>query len=249
MGAPKGRIPWNKGKPASEECKREFHYWSLIRAGQNRGKTNEEIYGRDKAAVIGRRMSSSRKGQDKGKSWEEKCGIEKACERKEKLRQRNSRGNPGLDKIRTLPHGFLGKRHSEETKRKLSLALKGKGKDKVGAKNPFYGRKHSADTIAKYSVIRRLQGNNMWRGGLSFEPYAPGFNKYTKEKIRARDNYTCQLCNNAENGKKHHVHHIDYDKKNSGEGNLITLCVRCNAKVNANRIFWQSHFTNLLRVR
>ena len=38
------------------------------------------------------------------------------------------------------------------------------------------------------------------------------------------------------------IHHIDYDKKNCNENNLITLCLRCHRKTNANRRFWQYYF-------
>jgi hypothetical protein len=34
------------------------------------------------------------------------------------------------------------------------------------------------------------------------------------------------------------VHHIDYDKKNNDERNLITLCISCHSKTNANREYW-----------
>jgi len=61
-----------------------------------------------------------------------------------------------------------------------------------------------------------------------------------RESIRKRDNYICQLCNKK--GKS--VHHIDYDKKNCKRNNLITLCLRCNNKVNANRNSWKIFFKN-----
>ncbi|KKL07361.1 hypothetical protein LCGC14_2586770, partial [marine sediment metagenome] len=34
------------------------------------------------------------------------------------------------------------------------------------------------------------------------------------------------------------VHHIDYDKKNCGMDNLVTLCASCNTRANVNRGFW-----------
>ena len=84
--------------------------------------------------------------------------------------------------------------------------------------------------------------NPRWLGGKSFEPYNPGFNKTLKDRIKKRDNDICQLCNNC--GKD--VHHIDYDKKNSDEKNLITLCKKCNSKVNKNRSYWTNYFSNLI---
>jgi len=66
-----------------------------------------------------------------------------------------------------------------------------------------------------------------WIDGSSFLPYGPGFTKTMKKKIKERDNYTCQKCGSK---KKLSIHHIDYDKKNNKEKNLITLCISCNVK-------------------
>ena len=74
------------------------------------------------------------------------------------------------------------------------------------------------------------------------------FNEYPEEyfkirpKILKRDNYTCQLCNKYSN----EVHHIDYDKENCDEDNLITLCHQCNMKVNTNRNYWYAYFTYIM---
>jgi len=92
--------------------------------------------------------------------------------------------------------------------------------------------------------------NPRWQGGISFEPYSSDFNDGLKEQIRDRDNHICQLCGMTEiehvevYGEKLSVHHIDYDKKNSNETNLISLCRNCNSKVNANRNHWQEFFEN-----
>jgi 5-methylcytosine-specific restriction endonuclease McrA len=89
-----------------------------------------------------------------------------------------------------------------------------------------------------------------WKGGISFLPYSKEFNKQRKEYIRKRDEYTCQRCgiNEFEHGHKLHVHHIDYDKLNASEYNLIGLCNCCNSSVNFNREFWQRFFTDKLTV-
>jgi len=41
-----------------------------------------------------------------------------------------------------------------------------------------------------------ISGENApnWRGGIQFAPYPITFNNELKEKIRKRDNYTCQSC-------------------------------------------------------
>ena len=50
--------------------------------------------------------------------------------------------------------------------------------------------------------------------------------------------HICQLC--LEHGND--VHHIDYDKNNNQESNLITLCHKCNLKINKNRVYWSNYF-------
>ena len=84
-----------------------------------------------------------------------------------------------------------------------------------------------------------------WNGGLSFLPYLPAFNAKLKLFIRNRDNFTCQLCfvKECDYFQKLSVNHIDYDKTNNSESNLITLCRSCNAKVNFQREKWTKFFS------
>ena len=86
---------------------------------------------------------------------------------------------------------------------------------------------------------------SLTKGGTGI-PYE--FNKYPDEywkiryKILKRDNHICQLC--KEEGNE--VHHIDYNKQNNEQYNLITLCRKCNMKVNQNRIQWTIFFIGRL---
>ena len=97
-----------------------------------------------------------------------------------------------------------------------------------------------------------ISGSNSpaWRGGKSFEPYTPRFNKQLKEVIYARDGFQCKLCGvpQIECIYKLSVHHIDYDKKNLKSNNLITLCKSCHAKTNYSRKQWTEYFTKKLEV-
>lgn len=81
--------------------------------------------------------------------------------------------------------------------------------------------------------------NPAWKGGISFEPYAIGWSRKLKESIRKRDGYICQECGKpqAECLEKLCVHHIDYDKKNLNENNLISLCRSCHGNL-AGRPAW-----------
>ena len=89
-----------------------------------------------------------------------------------------------------------------------------------------------------------MSGENCptWQGGLSFEPYGRDFNSELKEKVRTRDGRRCMMCGMLanDNGRKLDIHHIDYDKQNNDESNLISLCMSCHRKTNNNRDAWQS---------
>lgn len=86
------------------------------------------------------------------------------------------------------------------------------------------------------------KNNPNWKGGKSFELYGLDWNIYLKTKIRKRDRFICQVC--GKNGWI--VHHIDYNKKNNNENNLITLCPRCHGRVGWERDDWILYFKQKL---
>lgn len=85
-----------------------------------------------------------------------------------------------------------------------------------------------------------------WKGGISFEPYPPGFNNKLKTSIKNRDEHHCQNCGTTENLR---IHHIDYIKDNLDECNLITVCNSCNVKANFMRPYWQALYTEKLLIK
>jgi hypothetical protein len=94
-------------------------------------------------------------------------------------------------------------------------------------------------------------GNPNWKDGSSFNPYPKRFNQQLKEKIRVRDNFICQLCGvpELELNRNLHNHHIDYNKENCKESNLISLCHKCNSIVNGKRDYYKQYFQNKLKDR
>lgn len=94
--------------------------------------------------------------------------------------------------------------------------------------------------------------NGRWEGGIAFGDYGQAFNKATKEQIRFRDKYTCQMCgcSQLENGRELSCHHIDYNKKNNKLNNLISLCVNCHSKTNNHRKYWMDKLNaNIVSVK
>ncbi len=152
-----------------------------------------------------------------------------------------------------------GTHASDETKALLTLAQKNNWENEQRRLElPRRNKERWADPIYKQRVKSKMLLNNrrgemcnFWQGGISFFPYSSDFNGKKKRKIRERDGNICQLCgkNEYENGKTLAVHHIDYDKKNTKDSNLITLCHLCNLKVNINRNFWKYFFNLLLEIQ
>ena len=142
-----------------------------------------------------------------------------------------------------------GFKHSKETKRKISIALKGKIRSLKHSLNISKAKKgfHSSPkTEFKKGMMSGINNYN-WKDGKSFEPYTLDWTETLRRSIRERDRYTCQLCRELQGDRAHSVHHIDYDKKNCNPYNLITLCVKCNSTVNFNRDYWTDYFNNIMK--
>ena len=103
----------------------------------------------------------------------------------------------------------------------------------------------------KIHLSKKLSGNytHLWKNGKSREPYPITFNGFLKNKIRNRDKNTCQVCGVLEKmtRRKLDVHHVDYDKDNLNDKNLISLCRSCHRKTNFNRNFWEKKFKGMLK--
>jgi len=116
---------------------------------------------------------------------------------------------------------------------------------RFGKDNPFYGKHHTIETLKKFRGDKHYN----WQNGKSFKSYGKGFDSELRYQIRKRDGFTCQMpnCKIKENGRNHPVHHIDYNKKNNDQLNLITLCISCHGKTCTHRKYWQKHFEQLQR--
>jgi hypothetical protein len=73
-----------------------------------------------------------------------------------------------------------GRTFTDETRKKLSDAHKNLHKDISGAKNPFYGRRHSPESIAKISG----PNNHTWKGGVTAAQSSRKYRKKYPERVR-----------------------------------------------------------------
>lgn len=109
-----------------------------------------------------------------------------------------NKGTKGLVKS-TKP--MLGKKHSEETKRKMSESRKGHNrrgwKVKEDAKSKIKGRKLSEETKIKMGLAHSKEKHWNWQGGISPENKILRHSreyKLWRTAVFERDNYTCVFC-------------------------------------------------------
>lgn len=154
--------------------------------------------------------------------------------------------------------GFFGKKHSEDTKKKISNSGKGKHKYWLGKKlSEEHKRKMSKSLIGKVAWFKGLSSEMQpnWKGGLCPSPYPKQFNAELKLEIRERDNFECQLCGISEKqsiinyGRVLSINHINFDKNNCSKDNLNSLCCMCNSIVNGEREKWTKLFMEKLKIK
>ncbi|KKN76510.1 hypothetical protein LCGC14_0370190 [marine sediment metagenome] len=133
------------------------------------------------------------------------------------------RGNRNQEKVRSL-----------KTRARIANSMKGNGNTR--------GYLHDATMRLRCSLGKLAEKNPAWIGGRSYRPYTAEWTRELKQRIKDRDKQTCQLCIiQIEDVRELYVHHIDYDKSNNSEDNLITLCHSCHSKTNHHRTEWGIH--------
>jgi hypothetical protein len=104
--------------------------------------------------------------------------------------------------------------------------------------------KISCSRVGKYGGEK----DPAWKGGISFEPYCPKFNKEFKERVRAYFNYICPECGTP-TPKGLMVHHVNFNKMSCCDDTIplfVPLCNPCHGKTNARREFWEQYFTEMI---
>ena len=122
----------------------------------------------------------------------------------------------------------------------------------MGEKAALLNNKRCASCAQKYR-LKNPKDHPLYIDGRSRFPYPLEFRGRLKLEIRTRDGFECQNCYITEvNHKKKfghvlHIHHIDYNKNNCKESNLITLCKTCNVKANFGRTKWKKYYKKKVR--
>lgn len=110
-----------------------------------------------------------------------------------------------------------------------------------------------ATVYRKASLLRLTKKDNSGRNHYAFiedpRKYPVVWSPKLRRRIRERDGYKCQVCMKTQNEEERdlQVHHIDYNKENCEESNLISLCMACHIKTNINRKQWQLFFESLFK--
>lgn len=167
---------------------------------------------------------------------------------------------------------MIGRKFSEETKKKISESNKGKHNYNV-----------SNETRKKMSESQKKNPNRYWKGRLKSDEhkkkisdslrgkhhteetkrkmslshlreksylwkggisFEPYSIDWTKTLKRAIRERDNYICQVC-NQYGCYIHHIDYDKKNCNSENLITLCNSCHTKTNHNREYWTNYFKQI----
>jgi hypothetical protein len=140
---------------------------------------------------------------------------------------------------------FIFKHVSKKGRIPWNKGIETPTKTKIKQSKSHQGIPKSVEWIQKYTI---KENNPNWRGGITHLPYCEKWTKELREAVRIRDNYTCQLCGTIQHNRNHCVHHIHYDKSNCYP-DLITLCIKCNPKVNYQREMYETFFMNKLNER
>jgi len=122
----------------------------------------------------------------------------------------------------------LGHKHSEETKKKISLKSKGKT-------SPMKGKKHTLETREKMRQFQLQYFSNKenhphWKGGISRDRHGGKENREWRAKVFERDNWTCQTCHTR--GVYLEAHHVkswaNFPEFRFILENGVTLCRECH---------------------
>lgn len=92
------------------------------------------------------------------------------------------------------------------------------------------------------------EGNPSWKGGTSQGDYPYDWPRISK-RIMERDGHQCWNPACLKTDERLVVHHIDFDKMNVSDENLVTVCGSCNSRANYHRTFWTQFLSSFNKWR
>lgn len=254
-GRKKGGTPWNKGiktGPQSDATKEKKKGRTPWNKGIKTGPQSEETKAKRSKSLMGHEV----KAESRVKIGNAQRGKQVSLDTRRKLREAN-----------------LGKKHKPETIEMMKVSGKIPWEDeeyRAGRMEYFdsdeYKQQQSERSLKRWedegyramqksARLGKQAGENHpnWQGGVSKIPY-PREHRAIKERIRAMDGNKRQNpeCPNTEDdyNRALDVHHIDYDKLNNDENNLITLCQSCNIRAgHGDRTVWIEIYTSIAKNR
>lgn len=173
---PSGIIPWNKGKPHSEETKRK-------QSELKKGKNNPN-YGKIVSEETRKKQSDAKKGKPRSEET-----IRKVSEaNRGKIRSEETKRNQS-EKMKGENNPMYGKKHSEETRKKQSDAKKGE-------KHPQYGKSPSEETIKKRSeaLKGKIWSDELRQNMIDMKKGLFSITKEERSKRTTQTNYQKWMC-------------------------------------------------------
>ena len=101
------------------------------------------------------------------------------------------------------------------------------GFDRHGPANPFHGKRHTAEArqlMSEAAKARSIQGVGNY--GDDWTPELRG-------RVMLRDGHRCQICHTSDDVLQ--VHHVDHDRANNTQVNLLTVCAPCHLAYHGRR--------------
>jgi hypothetical protein len=111
----------------------------------------------------------------------------------------------------------------------------------------WLGKKHTASQLRKIRRASTGKNNPNWQGGIAPAKYTSNFLKKKRNLVRKLFGDVCFLCWSSCSGKRGHVHHIDYNKMNNTDINLVLLCNVCHGRTipKESRSYWRAFLSEL----
>lgn len=191
----------------------------------NKGKP-----GKIPSAATRAKMSASQKGKHS-------TGHPMSLESRARISAKLKGHATSVETIKKISDAKMGHPVSDIARLHMSLAQKGE-------KSHMYGKSVDKCIREKISLAQRGEKHHNWKGGISYEPYCPKWNKSLRKRIRAFFEYRCIICGKSteENKRELCCHHVEYDKKACCDGKLVhfaALCHNCHARTNFDREQWE----------